>query len=369
MVNDYNRIVLIGNGFDKALGLKTSYADFILNYLQEVAIEAFRNKSHSTKLMSIKLLNPNLTQSVDTYIDYIKRKYTVKDLLNFIKGVTNISYKYDFFKDIVDQYVDARWVDIEQNYFNTLKHHFTKFKAQNLYTKNLEDIIALNNCMDELTVELNKFIVKQQNNISLSFMKSHFSSLTDKIFEPLRPDHSELVKRHNRQKVPVRVIFLNFNYTNTVKQILNKGAKSINLHIHGTVNDENNPIIFGYGDDTGEEYKQFEVEGENEFLRKIKSFHYPRTNNYHKLLNYLEEREFDVFVVGHSCGLSDKTLLKTIFEHEKCLAIQNFHYKGKPEDFNKRMEISRHFSNKILMRERVLPFDAFALIPQLPENK
>lgn len=43
MNNPYNRIVLIGNGFDKALGLKTSYADFILNYLKEVFIEAYLN--------------------------------------------------------------------------------------------------------------------------------------------------------------------------------------------------------------------------------------------------------------------------------------------------------------------------------------
>lgn len=37
--------------------------------------------------------------------------------------------------------------------------------------------------------------------------------------------------------------------------------------------------------------------------------------------------------------------------------------------FEKRMEISRHFSNKILMRERVLPFDESATIPQSTDSK
>ena len=101
-----------------------------------------------------------------------------------------------------------------------------------------------------------------------------------------------------------------------------------------------------------------------ELLKKIKSFQYPRTHNYHNLLNYLEVSEFDVFIMGHSCGLSDRTLLKTIFEHPNCLAIQVFHYQGENEHFYKRIEISRHFNNKVLMRERVLPYDQFASIPQ-----
>ena len=141
------------------------------------------------------------------------------------------------------------------------------------------------------------------------------------------------------------------------------------MQIHGDVNDIFNPIIFGYGDDTGGEYKELENMNEIELLKKIKSFQYPKTHNYHKLLNFIESEEFDVFVVGHSCGLSDRTLLKTIFEHKNCLAIQIFHYKQSLKDadqehFEKRIEISRHFSDKVLMRERILPFDPFCHIPQ-----
>lgn len=371
MDKTYYRIVLIGNGFDKALGLKTSYADFILNYLQEVAIETFRKKSHDTKLISIKLLDFQFSKPLDFYIQKINGMNTAKELLEYIKSLTNISYKYDFFKDIVGQHIDARWVDIEQYYYATLKHEFTSFKAQKLIIKNPKKIIALNNCMDELTVALNNFIREQQIIISLE-LKDSLSSLIDSIGGPLRPEISALVKRHNRQNAPSEVLFLNFNYTNTVEQIIKNSFVMRNnkhLFIHGTVNNEENPIIFGYGDDTGEDYKELEIEGVNELLRKIKSFQYPRTHNYHYLLNYLEGNEFDVFVVGHSCGLSDKTLLKTIFEHSNCMAIQNFQYKGESEDFNKRMEISRHFADKVRMRERVLPYDRFASIPQPQQKK
>ena len=218
--------------------------------------------------------------------------------------------------------------------------------------------------MDELTTALNIFIKEQQKTIPLS---DSLYNLLVHIGEPLREQIASLVKRHKRQHAPSGVLFLDFNYTNTVSQIIDNSfinGDNRHLYIHGTVNYEENPIIFGYGDDTGEEYKVLESEGENELLRKIKSFQYPRTHNYHNLLNYLELGDYDVFVIGHSCGLSDRTLLKTIFEHDNCLAIQNFHYKGESEDFEKRMEISRHFSNKVLMRERVLPFNKLATIPQ-----
>ncbi|MBK6364090.1 MAG: hypothetical protein IPF52_11590 [Saprospiraceae bacterium] len=55
----------------------------------------------------------------------------------------------------------------------------------------------------------------------------------------------------------------------------------------------------------------------------IKSFDYFKTDNYSKLLAFLES-EFDVYIMGHSCGLSDRTLLSTIFEHENCRKIKIF---------------------------------------------
>ncbi|MGI4750703.1 MAG: AbiH family protein [Janthinobacterium lividum] len=39
-----NRLILIGNGFDLAHGMKTSYNDFILWYLKKCFEEAFKFK-------------------------------------------------------------------------------------------------------------------------------------------------------------------------------------------------------------------------------------------------------------------------------------------------------------------------------------
>lgn len=48
-----NRLILIGNGFDLAHGMKTSYNDFILWYLKKCFEEAYRKGSYSDKLIQI----------------------------------------------------------------------------------------------------------------------------------------------------------------------------------------------------------------------------------------------------------------------------------------------------------------------------
>ena len=366
MEKPYNRIVLIGNGFDKALGLKTSYFNFIFDYLRRIGIEAINKHNLDTGLITLNKQRIPFESSPEEYIVEIKSINTIKGLLEYFEGKFRIAYNHLFFKDLITGFIEPRWVDIEQYYYYTLKRRFRSYQATQEKNKNLDSIISLNKCLDKLAIALDDYIAEQQDNISINFLDSHMSSLIEKIKEPLRTERSKLIKNHNRQLSPKTVVFLNFNYTTTLRNLLNSSFINENIKhisIHGTVRDETNPIIFGYGDDTGEEYKELEIEGENELLRKIKSFQY-RNAHYHNLLNYLEESEFDVYVIGHSCGLSDRTLLKTIFEHKHCLAIQNFHYKGESEDFEKRIEMSRHFSNKVLMRERILPFDELAIIPQ-----
>jgi hypothetical protein len=63
--------------------------------------------------------------------------------------------------------------------------------------------------------------------------------------------------------------------------------------------------------------------------------------------------------MGHSCGVSDRILLKSIFEHEHCQRIKIFYYQKSKivNDFTeKTQEISRHFSDKKKMREQIINF-------------
>lgn len=64
--------------------------------------------------------------------------------------------------------------------------------------------------------------------------------------------------------------------------------------------------------------------------------------------------------MGHSCGLSDRTMLNKIVEHVNCIKIKIFYYeKNKTENdyIEKMQELSRHFSrdSKGRMRDIIEP--------------
>lgn len=367
MSKPYNRIVLIGNGLDLAAGLETSYIHFIRSFVKKAGKECFEKGEFCSEILNIKMKHIHLTSSLDRYVAEMNKRQSAQDVLNYIQNYADISFHNELIREIVRNHHQHRWVDLEHYYYERLKIHFQKYSTDRDKSTELKKIQDLNECMDRLTLELNKYMKEIQDNKNISYSKSPLSELIDKCQAPLRLNISSLVPRHNRENEPENVIYVNFNYTNTARLLLNNSfqtSKFTHIHIHGATDNVENPIIFGYGDDTAEEYKKLELSGENELLRKIKSFQYPRSHNYHNLLNILSSQEFDVFIIGHSCGLSDKTLLRTIFEHENCMCIQNFHFQGEMEDFYKRMEISRHFSDKTLMRERILPFDPISSIPQ-----
>lgn len=366
-MNEYNRIVIVGNGFDRAIGLKTSYKDFIDSYIKKAIGYFFSENEYDSELLSIRDVGLNYREPLMDRLKVIENKESAISALNFIEGISEITYKYPFFRELINNN-NERWVDIEQYYFDKLMSIYNLRGYGNSLPQRINKIRQLNSFMDILTSNLHDYISKVDTNAKISYLNSPLSSLIEKCQKCLRSDISSLVTRHSRKEDPNNVIFLNFNYTNTLRSITNNSFFKQNIrhiNIHGQISNLENPIIFGYGDDTNESYHRLEFEDNNELIRKIKSFQYPRTRNYHHLLNILESKEFDVFIIGHSCGLSDRTLLKTIFEHDNCLAIQNFHYRGETDDFNKRMQISRHFSDKVLMRERVLPFDVQATIPQI----
>ena len=111
-----------------------------------------------------------------------------------------------------------------------------------------------------------------------------------------------------------------------------------------------------------EDYKMIENIDDNEYLRNFKSFQYLHTPNYKRLLDLIDSEIFQVYIVGHSCGLSDRTLLNTIFEHKNCVSIKPFYYeiedeKGQVIGDNYTeitQNISRHFYEKKLMRKKIV---------------
>ena len=156
--------------------------------------------------------------------------------------------------------------------------------------------------------------------------------------------------------LPNSILLLNFNYTRTADLYLpNEEIFKVN-HIHGDLSDKCN-IIFGYGDELDDNYKNILKQDNNEYLKNIKSINYLNSTNYREMLSYIESSPYQIYIMGHSCGLSDKTLLNTLFEHDNCVSIKPFYYINN-EGFDNYTEIvqniSRNFTDMKLMRDRVV---------------
>ena len=157
---------------------------------------------------------------------------------------------------------------------------------------------------------------------------------------------------------PDKVVLLNFNYTSIADSYFPSSRYSdfIVNHIHGIL-DEPNGVIFGYGDEIDDNFEKLKCLNDNDYLQNMKTIKYLETPKYREILNILEEDDFQVYIMGHSCGNSDRTLLNTMFEHRNCVSIKPFYYideKGRDNYIDIVQNISRCFTNMQLMRDRVV---------------
>lgn len=365
-MNYYNRIVLVGNGFDLALGLNSTYLNFI-KYLTKRAIkETLKNKVFESQLLFMRELIPINDSTFERNVLQILEEEGPTQALEMCEKYWHIQMRFTFFQEILEFINDFNWVDIEHYYYTRLKYFHKLILGRLDIEDNLRRVTRMNLCMNVLSQELHDYLLLEQENYN--FRKSQpLWEVLDKCYNSTGTTKFKERNGTDVGEPPVNTTFVNFNYTDSI-QILNEnfgGRGNLDvISIHGKLNDSRNRVIFGYGDDTGDEYSELESAENIEFLKLIKSFAYSRTSNYHKLLSRLEQNKYEVYIIGHSCGLSDRTLLKTIFEHENCLSVEVFHYEGEEEHFEKVIEISRHFSDKVKMREKILPFNPDLVIPQ-----
>jgi len=333
-----NKVFLIGNGFDLAHELKTSYSDFLLWYINKTVRLTIDSKStiYNDKLITLDSGNyrPSEFDSLNSFHDCLANK------------TFSFKSKYPFFNKIIRRTTDSNWVDIEYEYYLTLLAVSTSISRDSIGTiVGVEKFVEkLNNCFDLIKEQLVEYLHTLKNAKYSDQIAIHFKDeLTTHSFN--------------------KVLFLVFNYTKTIEQYIN--SLNINngqvINIHGQLGEDGNPIIFGYGDEMDEYYSKIESLNINEFLRNMKSFSYLKTNNYQNLNRFLDDTDFTVSIMGHSCGISDRVLLNSIFNHAHCRRIRVYYYQKNNDEndyFEKTLEISRHFplEHKNKMRNLIVSF-------------
>ncbi len=380
-----NRLIIIGNGFDIAHGLKTKYSDLISHYWKQV-----NHSSYADNFVRFQVDNINLghCESLKDVVEVFSQKHGVKPSKKsysanyYINNIPVIEFKNEFFCRINEKYDNANWVDIEMEYFESLKRILNRpiNNDQDAFEKDSFDkILKLNNEIAAIAKKFEEYLIEnvvpQINSKRNDRIESLFynNSIQD---HQIQRFYEEFPKRFVEKTLKVRfepknlyprrfdkTYILNFNYTKTVLQYLNDYDRiGTIINIHGELDDLKNPINLGFGDEKNEFYSTIENHNQNEYLRFMKSFQYSRNNNYKNLFDYIEEDNFQVQIMGHSCGLSDRTLLNAIFEHGNCKSIKVFFHSYKvPMDngeFDNHSEvvrnISRHFTQKTNMRDKIV---------------
>ena len=401
-----NRLVLIGNGFDLAHGLKTSYKDFINWYWENWGVKLLQSMSRteSDGLCTFKI-NDGIEAPYWAYVFgwYYQRNnpfvpWDPQRVVQIAKEDSKLcNFSMSPFLERINKSIETRdWVDIENEYY----HLLTKYA---LLDESAGKVEELNRQLQYLKEQLIKYlgnIEKQDVDIN--------ESIKEKIYSPIKLDDisvsgKNIVKecvdswmnqgesfvrekmhrygwkvddniesiRYFRDKysegkipftdvprsylLPDAVMLLNFNYTHTAQLYYNADLGFIN-YIHGKIDDPQS-VIFGYGDELDDDYKRLQKLNDNECLCNVKTIKYQESDNYRRLLSFAESAPYQVCIMGHSCGNSDRTLLNTLFEHKNCLSKKPYYYikaDGTDNYLALIQNISRNFTDMKLMRDRVV---------------
>lgn len=381
-----NRIILIGNGFDLAHGLPTSYKDFI-NWYWNKWIERLKVSYKSIekdKLCTFEIVKSSGYEYWQNLFLHIR-----SDLwsLNGYDAIEKISSYYQLcrfnpcslLRNICQSINTKGWVDIENEYYKILKQIAIH------YTSNpdsfSQEAAKLNNELDFLTSKLTEYLTQIQNKY-LTEEQSINSEIEKLIFGYINENDISLEAQERTQLNkaeaiidnlygwrPNRIMILNFNYTKTAEIQNNRHHFSdiTTNYIHGDLSNPAN-IIFGYGDELDDDFKNILNLNDNNMLKEIKSVRYLETDNYRKLLEFIESDLFQIYIMGHSCGNSDRTLLNTLFEHKNCVTIKPFYHEkedGTDDYMNIVQNIMRNFNDMKMMRDRVVNKTRCQSLPQM----
>jgi hypothetical protein len=352
-----NRIVIIGNGFDLAHGFHTKYSDFfeyLKNDIFETGIKTedrdeliIRKKNEkSDPLIALRYNKDKIVPINNDGIQYIGsydvRKY---DFIVPKQNKTSILYASLFELKTMNE----NWSDLESHYFKIISKHKSNSQA----------IAIINFEFDHLKKLLEEYLF---NKIEKKVEKQTFE-LNDRMIQLLKGNYNEFTFQDT--------YVVSFNYTNILlKKYLKKSSFFLYpidpIHIHGKLANESNPIIFGYGDDNSEEYENIKNQFNNELLHNFKTFQYLRLSQYEQVLGLLEtDEEIYVQIIGHSCGIGDKTLLRTIFQHKNVSKIESHYHDSQKYYFENLYNISRIFDETELMRNKILPLKKTTILPSI----
>lgn len=326
-------ILIIGNGFDLAHGLKTSYKDFL--EFCELQIEN-ENSEYYKKFATNLWLKHFITRQLNlgnTWVDLESEIYDVikymhqKKCFNGLNSLSSINNKV---------------LQIEKNIIDFTLYDIKSFLREPHFNENL----SKEWCSSELRPYINNFYI--ENSLDLinllykqlrEFTKLFEKYLLDEVLTNIKDVKKyRLMLDSKNNEIPV----LSFNYTDTYEKLYK--AKSIYasnflkyVYIHGKVcSGENCNLVLGtYSFDRKENDKSLPIDL-NLFQKHNQRHRYNTIEPYQEFIAQLtDHRRFirPVFhIVGHSLDKTDHKILKHILLAKSNAVIKIYYHNEEAQE-------------------------------------
>lgn len=194
-----NKLILVGNGFDLAHGLPTSYKDFLNDFWKNIHINFTKEEYQNLLYFNEEYLEIfNFKKQTENFNDFESNLISFQNQhSNYFEGYLNFQlktrkniivfeFKNHFFQIINSKNSIENWVDIENEYYFQLKKIVKQVHGSNdenhIRKYNKAKTLKLNNEFKEVKNLLKNYLIEKVNEV-YEFTKAESSKELTKILD------------------------------------------------------------------------------------------------------------------------------------------------------------------------------------------
>lgn len=354
------KILLIGNGFDLAHGLPTSYKDFLdfCKMVRELYTYPIIDNEYNQK----KLIDWNTDKTIKSKLleCYENRKNCIEDKIT--TQCKELDELYDCIKENVwinyflerEKYIGENWIDFESEISNVVQ----AIETLKSYIERDEDVLKIKDTKQQTIIYFLKIAKKSlQDVFNLKRIDSFIEDISielDKLIRSLEiyicefVNEIDIIKENDDIKTITPDYVLSFNYSNTYERIYGQSKEVTYDYIHGKADIKNNVdtcnLVLGI-----DEYLEDDKNDKLEFIAFKKFYQriYKSTDStYMKWVEQIKkypEVNHNLFIFGHSLDKTDRDILKLLICNDNVTTKIYYYRKNK----NDKKELGKLIKNLV----------------------
>lgn len=354
------KILLIGNGFDLAHGLPTSYKDFLdfCKMVRELYTYPIIDNEYNQK----KLIDWNTDKTIKSKLleCYENRKNCFEDKIT--TQCKELDELYDCIKENVwinyflerEKSIGENWIDFELEISNVVQ----AIETLKGYIERDEDVLKIKDTKQQTIIYFLKIAKKSlQDVFNLKRIDGFIEDISielDKLIRSLEiyicefVNEIDIIKENDDIKTITPDYVLSFNYSNTYERIYGQSKEVTYDYIHGKADIENNVdtcnLVLGI-----DEYLEDDKNDKLEFIAFKKFYQriYKSTDStYMKWVEQIKkypEVNHNLFIFGHSLDKTDRDILKLLICNDNVTTKIYYYRKNK----NDKKELGKLIKNLV----------------------